>query len=211
MHPVLTSRNEEGASLDVLSWRLGEPLLVASTSVVGGGVGVRHWILNIQVPHDYERRDVTSHAHSIAQSLELHDQGVGLFTAASVNAVEHAHDAGVDVHATVGVRQPTWAASAQVVEEDPSAPGTINIVAFVPVRLSPGGLLNALTTITEAKSQALWDAGIAATGTASDAVCVACPIEGHEEMFAGPRSVWGSRLARGAHRAVLGGSKRAPS
>ncbi|MHB1088321.1 MAG: adenosylcobinamide amidohydrolase [Acidimicrobiales bacterium] len=210
MHPDLTSRSDEGVELDVLSWRLAQPMLVASTAASGGGLGQRHWILNVQVPHDYGRRDVDHHVREIANQLDLHDDGVGMLTAAPVQAVVHVHEMGIDTHVTVGVRKPTWAASDEVVDEDRLEPGTINIVVFSPVRLSPGGLLNALTTATEAKSQALWDAGISATGTASDAVCIVCPIEGPEDPFGGPRSVWGSRLARAVHRAVLTGARTGP-
>jgi adenosylcobinamide hydrolase len=207
MNPVVTSRSESGVDLDLLFWRFPHPLLVASTAAVGGGFGARHWILNVEVPHDYRRRDVEHHLAQIAEHLDLREEGVGMMTAASVRAVVHAQEMMIDVYATVGVRAPTWAASDEEVIEDLEAPGTINIVAFLPVRLSPGGLLNALTTATEAKSQALWDAGIAATGTASDAVCVVCPIEGAQDPFGGPRSVWGSRLARAVHRAVLTGAQ----
>jgi adenosylcobinamide hydrolase len=86
--------------------------------------------------------------------------------------------------------------------------GTVNIVAVLGRRLSPAALVNAVMTVTEAKSQALWEAGFPGTGTASDAVAVLCPAAGPAEAFAGPRSVWGSRLARAAHGAVLDGSRR---
>ena len=86
--------------------------------------------------------------------------------------------------------------------------GTVNIVAVLSRRLSPAALVNAVMTVTEAKSQALWEAGFAGTGTPSDAVAVLCPAAGPAEAFAGPRSRWGSRLARAAHRAVLDGSRR---
>jgi len=205
MHPDLASRSEQGIDLDLLSWGLPRPMLVASTAASGGGIGERQWILNVQVPHDYRRRDIERHVAQIARRLDLRGEGVGMMTAAPVSAVMHAHEKEVDAHATVGVHAPTWAASDEDVNDDHVTPGTINIVAFLPVRLSPGGLLNALTTATEAKSQALWDAGIAATGTASDAVCIVCPIEGAQDLYGGPRSVWGSRLARAVHRAVLTG------
>jgi adenosylcobinamide amidohydrolase len=47
--------------------------------------------------------------------------------------------------------------------------------------------------------------GLAATGTATDAVAVLCPPAGPAADYAGPRAQWGARLARAAHRAVLGG------
>jgi adenosylcobinamide amidohydrolase len=85
----------------------------------------------------------------------------------------------------------------------------VNIVAVLSRRLSGAALVNAVMTVTEAKSQALWEAGFAGTGTPSDAVAVLCAPSGPAEAFGGPRSRYGSRLARAVHRAVLDGSRRA--
>jgi len=73
--------------------------------------------------------------------------------------------------------------------------------------LSDAALVNAVATATEAKTQALHDLGFNATGTATDAVCIVCPDEGTTHHFGGPRSVWGSRLARAVHHAVLSGAR----
>ena len=126
-----------------------------------------------------------------------------MLTAARVADATSAQDGDVVVQATVGLTQPTWAAEAVTMTSE-IAPGTINIVAVLPVRFESGALLNALVTVTEAKTQALFDAGIDGTGTASDAVSIVCVGESFER-FAGPRSPWGSRLARATHRAVLAG------
>ncbi|MEU8054674.1 adenosylcobinamide amidohydrolase [Microbispora bryophytorum] len=85
-------------------------------------------------------------------------------------------------------------------------PGTINILVAVPVAFSDPALVNAVMTVTEAKTQALLEAGFPCTGTASDAVCVAVREDGPAEAFGGPRSVWGARIARAVHRAVLDGA-----
>jgi adenosylcobinamide amidohydrolase len=97
------------------------------------------------------------------------------------------------------------AGSGAVVER---RPGTVNIVVHVPVALSDAALVNAVMTATEAKTQALLEAGYPCTGTASDAICVAAPIPraGEEEPFAGPRSAWGGRLARAVYAAVHAGA-----
>jgi adenosylcobinamide amidohydrolase len=87
----------------------------------------------------------------------------------------------------------------------PQHAGTVNVIAWVPQRLSPGALVNAVATITEAKTQAIRELGLAATGTATDAVCVLCPPDGPVAAYAGPRSAWGAPLARATHRAVLDG------
>ncbi|WP_433357491.1 adenosylcobinamide amidohydrolase [Microtetraspora malaysiensis] len=90
------------------------------------------------------------------------------------------------------------------------APGTINIVVAVPVAFTDAALVNAVMTVTEAKTQALIEAGFPCTGTASDAVCVAVRDAGDAgpELFGGPRSTWGARIARAVHRAVLAGSRQ---
>ncbi|WP_067128846.1 adenosylcobinamide amidohydrolase [Microtetraspora malaysiensis] len=104
-------------------------------------------------------------------------------------------------------------------------PGTINIVVAVPVAFTDAALVNAVMTVTEAKTQALVEAGFPGTGTASDAVCVAVRdhgtgdgpgtgraawhgAEAGPELFGGPRSIWGARIARAVHRAVLAGSRQ---
>ena len=91
--------------------------------------------------------------------------------------------------------------------------GTINLLVVVPVPLSDAALVNAVVTATEAKAQALAEAGLRGTGTSSDAVCVACPgraaaggADGAPEPYGGPRSLWGGRIARAVHAAVAAGT-----
>ncbi len=145
---------------------------------------------------------------------------MGLLTAADVDAWQSATDGGARVDATVGVHVPTWAASPEGAADPThppgvtasSTPGTINIVAFVPEPLADGALVNLVATVTEAKSQALLDAGIPGTGTATDAVCIVSPRpepggrEGELEPFGGPRSRWGARVARAVHASVSAGT-----
>jgi adenosylcobinamide hydrolase len=115
----------------------------------------------------------------------------------------------VSLTATVGIRRPVWARDLDRTDESPPAPGTINIVAVVPQRLENGALVNSVATITEAKVQAMSDHEIAGTGTASDAVCLLCPIDGGPvEPFCGPRSVWGRRIADATYDAVAAGINR---
>ncbi|MER7745500.1 adenosylcobinamide amidohydrolase [Streptomyces bacillaris] len=93
----------------------------------------------------------------------------------------------------------------------PHRPGTVNIVVVLPVALSDAALVNAVATATEAKVQALLDAGLDCSGTPTDAVCIAAPEPGPDgsEPFAGPRSPWGARIARAVHTAVLAGARPA--
>jgi adenosylcobinamide amidohydrolase len=152
------------------------------------------------------RRDPDNHLRQLAVSLGLPGRGVGMLTAADVRQQVTASDGGVEVCATVGLGHPILAAAPD--EGGPvSLVGTINLVAVIPERLADAALVNAVATVTEAKSQALWDLGHRATGTATDAVCVLCPDDGRAHSFGGPRSLWGARLARAAYRAIVAGEK----
>jgi adenosylcobinamide hydrolase len=192
-----------GSARPVLVWRAPEPFRCASSATLGGGVGDRAWVLNAEVAKDYHHEPV-EHLGRIAAELALPPgSGVGLLTAAPVLDVVVRHDGAAGCAATVGITVPTWAAAPDGARSG-WTPGTINLVCVVPAPLSDAALVNAVVTATEAKSQALVEAGIPATGTASDAVAVCCP-PGGSEPYAGPRSTWGARLARAVHAAVRDG------
>jgi adenosylcobinamide hydrolase len=202
--PELTTHSTCGATRPVLVWRFVEPRLTASSAPVGGGIRTSFWILNAQVPLEYGRRDLDEHVRELRDELRCVSSGVAMLTAASIETPQRHEDGAVSCWATVGISKPTWAADADGAVSAWS-PGTINVVVDLPVRLSDAALLNAVVTATEAKSQALFERGVPGTGTASDAVCIVCPIDGAAEPFAGPRSEWGSRLARAVHTAVAKG------
>lgn len=211
MDPQLTARGEDGTSMPVLAWRFAQPRLCIASGPLGGGIGRRGWVLNATVPLHYSRTDPDVHLREIAATLGLPGTGCGLLTAVDVTHHHGADDDGVHATATVGLSSPAWAAApdGHFRRELPTGTpaGTINIVIAVPARLSQAALVNAVATATEAKVQALHDAGIAATGTASDAIVVHCPPDGSAEAYGGPRSVYGARIGRAVHAAVLDGSR----
>ncbi len=200
-------RREGDQSLPVLVWQWPTSMRAIASSPHGGGIGYRRWVINAQVPASYARLDPDRHLGKLGVSLGLPRRGVGMLTAADVRSPCYMSDGGAQVTATVGLGRPILAAEPPQ-NVLPQMVGTINIVAFLPERLSDAALVNAATTVTEAKCQALRDAGFNATGTATDALCIVCPQSGPVAMFGGPRSHWGSRLARAVHGAVLSGALR---
>ncbi|WP_199563832.1 MULTISPECIES: adenosylcobinamide amidohydrolase [unclassified Streptomyces] len=209
----LLARREDGRELHHLVWRLGPGWRVCGSAVLGGGIGPRDWILNAQVPGGYPRMDPDRHLAEIAAAARLTGPGAGLMTAADVTAYTAADDGGVHATATCGLGVRGWAAAPDETTGEPPRPGTVNIVVTLPVALTDAALVNAVATATEAKVQALLDAGLDCSGTPTDAVCVAAPAPGPDgaaEPFAGPRSRWGARLARAVHAAVLEGALRQP-
>jgi adenosylcobinamide amidohydrolase len=183
-----------------------------SSGVAGGGIGPREWVLNAQVAASYSRMDPAAHVAELAGGLGLGGEGVGLLTAASVADMVQCEDDGAHAAATAGLRVPAWAAAPPGTADRELAPawrpGTINIIVSIPVPLSDAAYVNAVMTATEAKTQAVLEAGFHATGTASDAICVAAPAAGRPQDFAGPRSLWGARIARAVHAAVHAGALR---
>lgn len=202
----LSHRQEGGARLASLLWEFGPGRRAISSAMVGGGIGPVKWVLNAQVAGGYARMDPVNHLLEMAPP----GPGVGMLTAASVDRFTRAADE-VEAVATVGLRVPTWAAAPDGVPDPELAPihlpGTVNIIVAVPVAMSDAALVNAVMTVTEAKTQALLEAGFPCTGTASDAVCVAVRDDGPEELFGGPRSTWGARVARAVHDAVRRGAR----
>ena len=200
----------------MLVWRLPRPVRGIASGPYGGGLGPCQWVINATVDKAYGRDDPDHHITELAAGLGLAGTGVGLITAVDVGDATSARDGGVSVTATVGLGHPTWAAAPD--GDLRTGPGTINIVAFLPVALSDAAMVNAVITATEAKAQALWEYGAEATGTASDALFIGCgagrigPAVAAEpdtaEAFAGPRSLWGARLARAVHAAVGQGTAR---
>jgi adenosylcobinamide hydrolase len=206
--PEIRLRRECGLELAARVWRLRDPMLAISSAPLGGGLGPRQWVLNVQVPHAYDGAEPGSHLAALAAEAGTVGLGVGMMTAVDVRLASTVRRDGIAVDATVGViGAARWAAAQPDHSEavDARAPGTINIVVALPERLSDAALVNAIGTATEAKAQALWDAGIDGTGTATDALCVLCPPHGDAHAYGGPRSLWGGRLARVVYRAVRAG------
>ncbi len=202
--PIL--HTPSGSYNGALAWQWPRAIAALSSAPVGGGFQTAEWLLNIGVPLDYSRIDLEEHATEIATELRLSGDGIALFTAANVSDWQRRSIDGVTVDATVGISKPTWAA-------DPGGgwtpweAGTINLVIHMPQALDRAAAVNAVMTATEAKTQALIEAGVPGTGTASDAVVIVWPTHSSEptEQFAGPRSEVGSRIAQAVHATVASG------
>lgn len=188
-----------------------------SSAVLGGGLGVVRTWANLQVPAGYARTDPDAHLREATAGLR--GPVVGMMTAAPVGRYRDASVGTARVVATVGLGHPIAAAGAALPAV--AGPGTINLFVVTTFALTDAGLAGAVQTVTEAKVQALVSAGVRArngpgpaTGTASDALAVACPHrhpfkQGASEPFAGPASTAGADLAQAVYRAVLEGCRDA--
>jgi len=202
---VVDAGPSRGAPGPCLVWNLPAAMRGISSSIVGGGIGAVSWVLNMTVDEDYGRLDPDRHLLQVAHRLHLDGRGIAMMTAVAVSRYQTAEMNEAAVWATVGVSRPVWAAELSGSVEPDAGPGTINLIVMVPVNLSDAALVNAVSTVTEAKVQALLRCGVDGTGTASDAVAVLCATGGTAEQFGGPRSTWGARIACAVYDATSAG------
>lgn len=188
---------------------LGQRHRCLSSAVLGGGLAwVRTW-LDLEVERPYTRTDPD--VHLLDESGDLAGPVVGMLTAAPVAEFRQAAVGGALVLATVGIGHPLAAAGSR--PREVPAPGTINLLVVVDEPLTDPGLVGALQTAVEAKAQALAaervpaaNAAGYATGTATDAICVACR-PGALVPFAGPVTRVGADLARAVLEAIRSGAE----
>ncbi len=183
---------------------------VISSAVLGGGLGFARSWLCATVDSDYARTDPAADLQARADAAGAPAPTVGMLTAVDVGRVVRRVRGEVTVHATVGVGCGIAAAGNRL--PDWAAVGTINLLVEVDVPLDDAALVGAMQTVVEAKVQALADAGIPArngpgfaTGTPTDAVCIAVP-PGGGVAFAGTATSIGGEIAQAVHAAVLDGA-----
>lgn len=180
-----------------------------SSAVLGGGLASARAWLNASVAPDYARTDPADDLRERAAGLRLPTPVVGMLTAVDVADHQRAASGAVRAFATVGVRHGLAAAGTRP-RAVPLA-GTINLLVVVDAPLDDAALAGAAQTAVEAKAQALAAAAVPAinapgyaTGTATDAFCIAAQAGGGVP-FAGPATRVGADIARAVFAAVTAG------
>jgi adenosylcobinamide amidohydrolase len=90
--------------------------------------------------------------------------------------------------------------------------GTINILLHVATCLSEAALVELISLASSARTVAVLDSGIrrdgvAITGTGTDCIVVAAPIEGRPEQFAGMHTELGEAAGAAVYRAIFEGAE----
>ncbi len=113
--------------------------------------------------------------------------------------------------ATVGLAYLSAPGRHQVVYTGEAEVGTINQVILVDARLAPPAAVRAATLATEAKTLALFEAGVKteagspATGTSMDTMVVASTGRGPFSRYAGTATLVGHLIGLAVYDAVAGG------
>ena len=59
--PEIRVHASDGQARPLLLWRLPEPMVAITSAPLGGGLGLRGWVVNAQVAKTYARVDVEDH------------------------------------------------------------------------------------------------------------------------------------------------------
>ncbi|MEO1165110.1 MAG: adenosylcobinamide amidohydrolase [Chloroflexota bacterium] len=196
--PHITTEQDD----DALIIRSDTPLHSLSSAVVGGGMGKVHAIVNRHVHKHYDCSDPIADLRDFAGERNITGDFVGMLTAVWMrktrHITQHVNGLTVSVIITAGVGN---AISAGISQPQTVQAGTINIIALVDGNLSSAALVNAVTTITEAKTAVLHARdirtpdGLIATGTSTDAVVIAHTGKGDSLPYGGPVTEVGYLLA----------------
>lgn len=180
-----------------------EPMMAITSSITGGGILPARYILNMHVNKNYHCNSPADDLVSFARSRGINESFHGFMTAVYLNKTKSVtlweQDVTVTALVTAGVSNAT---SAGISEPASFAPGTINIILLVDANLTHAALVNAVITATEAKTASLHDKniltpnGLSATGTSTDAICIACTGRGESMEYAGSATLIGWLMAR---------------
>lgn len=200
------------------------PLRSLSTAIYGGGFRTIRYALNRRLTEfypsekDFPGGSVAAYLEGCARSLGANPkESAVLLTAATVSLYSRKTiEAGpvlVEAITTGGVEKTACRASSPALYREEAgsfAPlGTINIMVLLKGSLPDGIMARALITLTEGKTAALQDLGIAdvnnglpATGTGTDGITFITDPEGPYFTDAGPFSELGAALAKAAYESV---------
>jgi adenosylcobinamide amidohydrolase len=188
---------------------------VLSSAVVAGGFTRARTILNVHVSKSFACADATATVAAAAHRLGVPVPWVGLLTAAWTEraelAVAEADGVRALVVATIGL---SHASAAGITARAAPVPATINTIVVLDANPAPAAMVNAVSTVTEVKTDVLRAAGVrcadgrAATGTPTDAIVVAATGRGPLHRFGGPLSDVGWAAATATREALEAGVRR---
>ncbi|MFZ5595832.1 MAG: adenosylcobinamide amidohydrolase [Bacillota bacterium] len=192
-----------------------QPLHVLSSAVLGADLRQARYIINHSVDKEYDGSDPEEDLRRVAVRLGLGRDVLGMMTAVGIqNTVlrrERQKGLTVATLCTAGTGNPGAAGLPCVMAPGQYKPGTINIILLVDGNLSEAAMVNAVITATEAKSRALFRAGVVlpggepATGTTTDSMVVACTGRGETLRYAGTATGLGYLIGSTVYGAVSQG------
>jgi len=189
------------------------PQRVLSWSMLRPGLQVAHriaWleVRNADLPANIDAFDVISG--------RIHDAGlddaVVLVTSRDIRRNRFSHVRVEDMQArcltTVGLSNSERVGTR--LHRPPPFTGTINTLVHISHPLTDGALIEAMSIATEARTTAVLDAavhrgGLAVTGTGTDCIAIAAPLDGEAIRYAGKHTALGEAIGAAVYRATADG------
>jgi iron complex transport system ATP-binding protein len=188
------------------------PLRTLANSVIGGGFQWVRNFCNFHVPLTYNCSDPISDIENWLQeaSISPYDT-VGMMTAVNLNdfvlVKESQSGYNVMTVVTAGVGNAVDITKQYGIEE--RVIGTVNIMVFVDGNLTDGAFVNAVQSVTEAKTKALADLNVLdpksntiATGTSTDSIVIGSTQIGEVTPYAGSGTAIGRAMGTVVYKAV---------
>lgn len=194
---------------------------VLSSAVLNGGLVRAKHILNLKVAQNlsgekagFESPEVT--VSTYGQSLGLQGTIVGMMTSALMTSFRQVsikeQETEVTALVTAGVSNAKRAgepAEWRKISNDINKTGTINIIILTNRRLTQAAMVEAVITVTEAKTVALNELGVTspktgdlATGTGTDAIAIVSGFDSPEIEYCGKHVLFGEMLATATIQAI---------
>ena len=197
---------------DLLIIRSKSPLMTLSSAVLNGGLHEAKGIINLHVLKDYDHKDPQGTLKEIAKKANLSPEHVvGLMTSVDMRnvAVATQRDHGLIVSAIVTAGLTNPATAGDIIQSHPTKLDTINIILLIDGNPTEGCMVDAVKTVTEAKSIMLAEFDIRssfsrelASGTITDAIVVASTARGRRIEYAGTGTKLGEMIGISVKEAV---------
>ena len=204
---------------------------VLSSAPQGGGLSLASSVLNHQVEANPSTSKNDSFAdparflRNVASRLGIHAPTIGLMTAVPMTQLVTARAASdglwIECFATVGVtnavRAGEWPPQ-HARHNGPDKTGTINLILITNGSLSQAAMVGVVQVATEAKTGVLRDhqipsdhSGLAATGTGTDAVVIACSLRGQgpSHIYSGTHTILGALVGQVVTNCITHGLAKA--
>jgi adenosylcobinamide amidohydrolase len=190
-----------------------QPLRTLNSSIWGGGFGYNRNLINRQVHKSYTCENPPAEMRDFLDRAQFaSDDSVGMLTAAWVDHAGHCEMSLGELHVcswvTVGLGNPARAGVS--LDVDQLYPGTINCIVLIDGQLSDSAMVNAVITVTEAKTAVLQELNVTvgtggpiATGTSTDAVLIAATDRGRSYSYAGTATRVGYLIGKTVYEAGM--------
>jgi iron complex transport system ATP-binding protein len=190
------------------------PLRTISNGVLGEGLQWAKNFCNFHVKKDYNCSSPKEDIISWLRQAEISEYDtIGMMTAVNLNDMSIVKETYEEVQIltviTAGVGN-----AIDITEPSTSNKGyqigTVNIMVFIDAHLTDGALVNAVQSVTEAKTKAFTDlhikdatTGTIATGTSTDSTLIAATLKGEPTPYAGSGTVIGKGIGMSVYKAMI--------